>query len=212
MDYEKNYYDYINYVKSIDRKLDYSEIHHIIPRCLGGSDDKSNLVVLTAREHFLAHYLLTKIYSDNSKIMDAFRMMGVINKNEQKRYINSRLYESKRKLFSEARSKKVVCIETGEIYPSASYVEKNIISGIRDVIKGKQLTAGGFHWKYLNEEPITKKPHKRKKVVCSNTGEVFSNTDEAANFVGVNSSLIRRICNTGKGTAKGYTFYYEEKQ
>ena len=212
MDYEKNYYDYINYVKSIDRKLDYSEIHHIIPRCLGGSDDKSNLVVLTAREHFLAHYLLTKIYSDNSKIVDAFRMMGVINKNEQKRYINSRLYESKRKLFSEARSKKVVCIETGEIYPSASYVEKNIISGIRDVIKGKQLTAGGFHWKYLNEETITKKPHERKKVICSNTGEVFSNTDEAANFVGVNPSLIRRICNTGKGTAKGYTFCYEEEQ
>lgn len=57
MDYEKNYYDYINYVKNIDRKLDYSEIHHIIPRCLGGSNDKSNLVVLTAREHFLAHYL-----------------------------------------------------------------------------------------------------------------------------------------------------------
>lgn len=124
VDYKKNYYDYINYIKTLNRKLDYSEKHHIIPRCLGGSDDKSNLVVLTAREHFLAHYLLTKIYPDNYKLIDAFRMMGVINKKEQDRYINSRLYESKKKLFSEARSKKVLCIETGEIFPSAAYVEK----------------------------------------------------------------------------------------
>ena len=152
MDYKKNYYDYINYIKTLNRKLDYSEKHHIVPRCLGGSDDKFNLVVLTAREHFLAHYLLTKIYPDNYKLVDAFRMMGVINKEEQDRYINSRLYESKKKLFSEARSKKVLCIETGEIFSSAAYVEKNIVGGIRDVIYGKHLTAGGYHWKYLNED------------------------------------------------------------
>lgn len=65
MDYKKNYYDYIDYIKTLNRKLGYSEKHHIVPKCLGGSDDKFNLVVLTAREHFLAHYLLTKIYPDN---------------------------------------------------------------------------------------------------------------------------------------------------
>lgn len=31
----------------------YVEEHHIIPRSLGGSDDKSNLVKLTAKEHFI---------------------------------------------------------------------------------------------------------------------------------------------------------------
>ena len=56
----------------------------------------------------------------------------------------------KKKLFAEARSKKVLCIETGEIFPSATYVEQNIIKGVRDVIKGKQLTAGGYHWKYAS--------------------------------------------------------------
>lgn len=40
----------------------YSEVHHILPRSLGGGDEPSNLVKLTYREHFLAHWLLTKIY------------------------------------------------------------------------------------------------------------------------------------------------------
>lgn len=210
MNYEKNYYDYINYIKSIDRNLDYSEKHHIIPRCLGGTDDNDNLVVLTAREHFLAHYLLTKIYPNNYKLIDAFRMMGVVNTKDQHRYINSRLYESKRKLFAEARSKKVLCIETGEIYPSASYVEKNIISGVRDAIKGKQLTAGGYHWKYLDEEQVIKEPFQRKKVICANTKQIFDNTEQAAEFAKVVPGLIRRICNKKSGTAGGYTFYYYE--
>lgn len=40
----------------------YGEVHHILPRSLGGGDEPSNLVKLTYREHFLAHWLLTKIY------------------------------------------------------------------------------------------------------------------------------------------------------
>jgi hypothetical protein len=40
---------------------DYCEVHHIQPRALGGSDDPSNLVKLTYREHFLMLWLLTKI-------------------------------------------------------------------------------------------------------------------------------------------------------
>ena len=209
MNYKKNYYDYIEYLKNLGkRNLEYSEKHHIIPRCLGGTNDKDNLIELTAREHFLAHYLLMKIYPDNYKLADAFRMMGVINKKEQKRYFNSRLYESQKKKFAEARSKKVICLETGEIYPSASYVEKNIVNGIRDAIKGKQITAGGFHWAYVGEEPKKKKPKERKKVICANTGEIFDNTDKAAVFANVIPGLIRRICNSNKGTAGGYTFYY----
>ena len=39
----------------------YSEEHHIKPKSLGGSDSKDNLVRLTAREHYLAHYLLMKM-------------------------------------------------------------------------------------------------------------------------------------------------------
>lgn len=39
----------------------YCERHHVIPRSLGGSDEMSNIVTLTAREHFIAHLLLSKM-------------------------------------------------------------------------------------------------------------------------------------------------------
>lgn len=60
------------------RSLDcYSEWHHIVPRSLGGSDDKSNLVQLTYREHFLVHWLLTKIClgADRRKMVMALHCM-----------------------------------------------------------------------------------------------------------------------------------------
>ena len=49
----------------------YYELHHILPKCLGGDDYSENLVLLTAREHFIAHKLLTKIYPDNKKLIFA---------------------------------------------------------------------------------------------------------------------------------------------
>lgn len=38
----------------------YSEVHHIIPRCDGGTDDPSNLARLSTRDHIFAHYILAK--------------------------------------------------------------------------------------------------------------------------------------------------------
>lgn len=61
MDYKKIYDLLICRAK--DRKLEcYTEQHHIIPKCMGGNNDRENLVRLTAREHFIAHRLLYKIY------------------------------------------------------------------------------------------------------------------------------------------------------
>jgi len=75
MNYTKIYNSLIE--KAQNRELSgYKEVHHITPRCLGGSDDKSNLVALTAREHFIAHKLLTKIYPDNPKLYYAFGCMS----------------------------------------------------------------------------------------------------------------------------------------
>lgn len=43
----------------------YAELHHVVPRCLGGTDDPSNLVSLTAGEHYVAHQLLVKMHPDH---------------------------------------------------------------------------------------------------------------------------------------------------
>ncbi|MDP4299952.1 HNH endonuclease signature motif containing protein [Leptothrix discophora] len=37
-------------------------LHHIVPKSLGGTDDTSNLVFLTHREHVTAHTLLAHIW------------------------------------------------------------------------------------------------------------------------------------------------------
>jgi hypothetical protein len=73
----------------------YTESHHIIPRSLGGSNDKDNLVKLTAREHFICHVLLTKIVESTSKNKMAYALWMMIkgNKHQKRNFkINSRLY------------------------------------------------------------------------------------------------------------------------
>ncbi len=98
MDYNKIYNDLIQ--KRIDhpleRKGDASiEEHHIIPRSFGGTNDKSNLVNLTLREHFVAHLLLWQMnkndYVKCGKMISAlFFMMKRAHK------LSSRLYEKLR--------------------------------------------------------------------------------------------------------------------
>lgn len=56
-----------HYQKLIDRARDrvllgYKERHHIVPRCIEGGDEKTNIVELTAEEHYVAHKLLVKIH------------------------------------------------------------------------------------------------------------------------------------------------------
>jgi hypothetical protein len=75
MNYERIYSQIIERAKN--RILDgYVEIHHIIPRCIGGTDQSTNLVNLTAREHFIAHWLLSRIHPTNIKLAYAFRSMA----------------------------------------------------------------------------------------------------------------------------------------
>ena len=70
----------------------YVEKHHIIPKCLDGSDDFVNLVALPPRAHYLAHYFLWKMYPSNVKLAHAFAMMAV-NNPYQHRVLNGKLYE-----------------------------------------------------------------------------------------------------------------------
>ena len=60
MNYQKIYNKLINRAKNRNI-MGYVEKHHIIPKCLGGEDCKTNLVNLTPEEHYLAHQLLVKI-------------------------------------------------------------------------------------------------------------------------------------------------------
>lgn len=71
-------------VRAKHRTLDdYTEMHHIIPKCLGGDNGLGNLVKLTAREHFIAHLLLLKMYPQY-KLIKAVNMMCVGSTNQSR--------------------------------------------------------------------------------------------------------------------------------
>lgn len=76
MDYNKIYTALIN--KAKNRVInEYTELHHIIPRCLEGTNRSDNLVYLTPEEHYVAHLLLLKIYPNNKKLIYAAHMMTI---------------------------------------------------------------------------------------------------------------------------------------
>ena len=60
-DYGKKYLEIVGNAKKSKPNLkggSYCEIHHIFPKCYGGSDDSSNKVKLTCKDHLLAHIYL----------------------------------------------------------------------------------------------------------------------------------------------------------
>ncbi len=100
MNYQKHYDTLINRAKT--RLLEgYSERHHIIPRCMGGTDEQDNLITLTAEEHYVAHQLLVKMYPDNYKLIYAAKMMTISNSGHVR---NNKLYGWLRVKFSSINS------------------------------------------------------------------------------------------------------------
>lgn len=82
----------------------YTERHHILPRALGGTDDPSNLVVLSGREHWVAHLLLYRIYK-NKQTINACHMMAMrCEERGIPRIKSSRMYESIRRKHAEFTS------------------------------------------------------------------------------------------------------------
>ena len=100
MNYIKHYAALLSRAKT--RTLTcYKESHHIIPKCLGGSNDLTNLVDLTAREHYIAHLLLAKIHGGT--LWHAVNLMGKLKKYTNRQYEKARIEHSK--LLSEQNKK-----------------------------------------------------------------------------------------------------------
>lgn len=62
----------------------YKEKHHIIPRCMGGTDELENLVWLTPEEHYVCHLLLVKIHPGSLKLVKAAMFMVSSNSSQQR--------------------------------------------------------------------------------------------------------------------------------
>lgn len=100
MNYRKIYDSIIDRARVRLEIVGYYESHHILPTCCGGCDSEDNLVKLTAREHFLCHWLLYKIYK-TPKLAYAWNCM-CMNFNGERNY-NSISFSLARKAAAEAR-------------------------------------------------------------------------------------------------------------
>ena len=80
MNYARIYQDFISDRQNKQpSKPDYFERHHIVPKSLGGTNEKTNLIRLTPEDHFFAHLLLAKIHGGKLWAPIAFMVGGVLN-------------------------------------------------------------------------------------------------------------------------------------
>ena len=75
----------------------YTERHHILPKCMGGTNTKENLVLLTAKEHFIAHKMLVRMHPDVRGLWLALIAMGRIQE------FKSRIFASEREAAAKSR-------------------------------------------------------------------------------------------------------------
>jgi hypothetical protein len=93
MNYKKHYMMLMETRKLRVKNSDtYYENHHILPRSMGGSNDPENLVLLTVREHFIAHWLLWRIHR-NEEMARAFFCMHFF-KNSKKQGLERKIFSS----------------------------------------------------------------------------------------------------------------------
>jgi 5-methylcytosine-specific restriction endonuclease McrA len=185
--YTKWYFNII--IKAKNREIfDYTENHHIIPKCLGGNNKKENLVKLTSREHFICHWLLTKMVENKKhkfQLWNAFSCMLYRNNKFQKRYkITSRKFENIKKEGSKIKSLKFSGKNNpmyglkGNLHPAygkkwteemkinGSNAHKGLVRSLESRLKQSEKTKG----RKQTVEHIAKRIHKGR-VVSEETKE-----------------------------------------
>lgn len=113
-----------HYNKLIERSKNrnltgYSEKHHIIPKCMGGDNSKSNIARLTPEEHYVAHQLLVKIFPNHNGLIWAVCYLTSKSKN---RINNNKIFGWVRRKAAIAKS-----IIAEEKYQSIPIIHRNKI-------------------------------------------------------------------------------------
>lgn len=207
----------MNYQKVYDQIIDrarkevrakkqgtYFERHHIIPKCLGGLDVADNAVLLTAKEHFVCHHLLVKIYPTNHKIAFALWCMCAMrnNLNKEKRYVpSSRVYEEARHLIS------ITTMGLSKTQEHCSNISK-ALQGKTNYRKG---ISGSFSEESLRKNKMNQK-NRREISQLSQQGIVIKTWDSISDAVreygvGVSHCLMGR-----QKTTKGYIWKYNSEE
>lgn len=127
MDYTRHYNKLIERAPKIRPTNYFTEGHHVIPRCIGGTDD-DGIAYLTPEEHYIAHLLLVKIYPNEPKLVYAANAMSTYKLNSRR--LNNKSYGWLRKRHSKIVKESL----TGKPRPP------EVIAKISATQKGRPLT------------------------------------------------------------------------
>ncbi len=186
----------------------YYEKHHIIPRCMNGTDDLENIVSLTAKEHYIVHRLLIKIYPENKKLICAFWMMCNGSKKcrippspkayeEAKilfsKYLKNRVPTFKGKHHSEETKKKISISKkgqdfwTGRKHSEESKIKQSISAKNRNIIEeNEKIRREG-----ISKNNLGKKLTMEHRIIISNSK--IGNKNPMFNKTGKNNPRSKPI-------------------
>lgn len=213
MDYIKHYTRIIENrrVNPLPKNV-YVEKHHIVPKAEGGSNKKDNLVRLTAREHYVCHLLLAKIYGDFEMYLAVQRMQSKSKTHKREFRFNSRLFEAMKKNCQKLNSEWHIGKCSGmnnPMYGVHLFGEKNPMYGRR----GDK--SPWFGKKHTPEElkKMSDSSKNKKKVVAYKDGNLFGEYEsitEASTVLSADKSTICKVLRGKRSQTIGFTFQYAE--
>lgn len=217
MDYKKIYNNLIISRKLLIRKKnqgEYYEAHHIKPVCFGGDGDRrninhSNIILLTPKEHYIAHLLLVAIYPNSPCLIKALWNMCQTGKKER--------YKPSAKIYNNIRNNYIKSIKgNGNHFYGKKHTVESLIK-ISSASKNRKHNIGKKH-SLLTKQKISNarkgnivltnetkekisnsvsggKHYNAKSIICLNSGKIFGSGKELSEFLNVPFSTIRRWLN-----------------
>lgn len=201
MNYQKIYTQIIE--KAKNRTIEsYTERHHVIPRCLGGSDDLENIVALTAREHFICHWLLSRMYPNDIRLAHAFLLMCKVKGRGQQRYTpSSRIFEEARQRVSTLKrgkqiphllnlSKGIKRSKESLAKRQATRVKNGANARHAERVKGNKFATKNLGRKQTNEEKMQRSLSQPNSRSCIIDGKEYASVSLAARELGIPQKTI----------------------
>lgn len=171
---------------------EYYERHHIVPKCISGTDDLENLVSLTPEEHYTAHLILCKLFPNNGKLYRAVAMMTVDSPSAPR---NNKMYGWIKRKLSIHNSKRMKEWHKNNTHP---------MLGRKQSAEARQKIKDSFK----------NKPKKLAHYYSPATGEYLgtcNSVKEAAEKFDIHhQTIFSCIRIPGKRTAGGYFWSYEK--
>ena len=187
----------------------YHERHHIIPKCLNGTDDENNLIDLYAHEHFIAHKLLAIENPNNDKLIYAWHMMAFVKDENQDRYeLSPEEYEEVKQAFSKIHGKIVSAKLKGHKVSAETRIKisenHNYAYGEAHPMFGRRHTEDAIA--KMRQAAIGRPSSRRNRqqVYCVELDKIFEDATVVAKELSLDSGAILKCCKGERKTCGGY--------